>query len=386
MQLSGRKVWQLCIPTGQMVLPVVNMPVGYEPRHSGGELPDAITAALHDIFIRSQRPAWTATANPGSASWSGETGEKDGIDYEALYRGFPLSSIDFASQMKCTKIELAAGDRLYLPAGILHKAEVLAGSGRDATEPSVHLTFGLQKFGITWGDFILSVLSNTPAALGAANSDRNRKRKEHEQSATLTALWRAGTPGNPRRRTGVEAGTCDFPVACGKVEQLLFKTLRASAVTNGPLALTTESSLLANMVPMWTMQSIGAVLVDHQSASADNGKGQGDLSFIDVLEQSDFFAEYQSLVTGPMVAQLFASTNEAAPPDAIPEVARSDADGNHIHMYRRNSQGPPTGTTYAAVAKLQAELLLPASVAIALLQLKQIPDFTVNEEECGNQR
>ena len=169
LQIAGAKSWELCIPTGQMVLPVVNLPPGYDAssRHAAGDLPDAITAALHDIFIRSQRPAWTATANPGSSSWSAETGEDDGIDYERLYRDFPLASIDFKTQMKCTKVVLTEGDRLYIPAGILHRAKAapVAGAGStrrgsgsgsasvngdlDPVVASVHLTFGLQKFGRT---------------------------------------------------------------------------------------------------------------------------------------------------------------------------------------------------------------------------------------------
>ena len=115
-------------------------------------------------------------------------------------------------------------------------------------------------------------------------------------------------------------------------------------------ALTTESSLLANMVPMWTLQSIGAMLVETPQSS-----------FVDVLANSEFYEEYQTLVTGPLVAQLFASTNEASFELSTPEVARADASGNHIHMYQRNNQGPPTGTTYTALARMQAELLLPVS-------------------------
>jgi hypothetical protein len=59
-QLAGGKEWELCIPINQMVLPVVE--TNHDENGGGGgdgRMSEVEVAGLHDIFLRSQRPAWT---------------------------------------------------------------------------------------------------------------------------------------------------------------------------------------------------------------------------------------------------------------------------------------------------------------------------------------
>lgn len=132
---------------------------------------------------------------------------------------------------------------------------------------------------------------------------------------------------------------------------LVFRCLRASATTNGPRALTAQSALLTQMIPMWEVKRFRAMLHEEREED-DNGVIDG---FLPAIEASAFFKEFQWFVRNPLIAQLV----------AVSETGTDELEGEG-----------------RVLTLLLSKLQLSAALGMAMLQLEIVPDFTVNEKEC----
>ena len=156
----------------------------------------------------------------------------------------PYSGINVTDpQLKCTNLTVRAGDRIYVPRGMLHRAITSAGG-------SAHLSVALPLApGLTWADLVAEGLSSRGDSGGKAvdASDAGESQVDHLSSgAGTSAFWTAGQPGAARARTKVLPGQCADGTVCKSdlVGKLLF-ALRHNADTSGPFALVPESVLLA---------------------------------------------------------------------------------------------------------------------------------------------
>jgi hypothetical protein len=210
-----------------------------------------------------------------------------GVHYEHFYKDFPAAA---TTSMKCYTVKMEPGDRLYVPVGVLHQAKVLDSRG------SVHLTIGLPKFGVSWADLLINVLGSTDSthrqhggnlgdgSISGEGSGGGGGGSAVGSSKIGTAgLWQAGGPGRPRKRTNIRPGVCEMvggansdddsdsgkemPMetsGCSRMERLVFKVLRASAVTNGACFVLLGCGLQSIVV------HLDACVIDSRKTAVDN--------------------------------------------------------------------------------------------------------------------
>ena len=360
-QLSGSKHWVLCShdsPPEGLTLST-EMFVG-----KTGTLSQADIAALRDLRRRS---SISALSDPAAGGEGGGDGGGDGSDQLAPpWTGYEESVYKDVSyergELTCFNVVASAGDRLYIPAGMLYRASAVG------DQISAHLSISLHRLGVTWGDLIVASMGTVrhdlqAAAAAAAPAEEEEEEEEGggggggsggasiAKSTPQVNLWEP--PGRGfgwRSRTSVPVGQCTRG-ECNEIDMLVFRCLRASATTNGPRALTAQSALLTQMIPMWEVKRFRAMLHEEREED-DNGVIDG---FLPAIEASAFFKEFQWFVRNPLIAQLV----------AVSETGTDELEGEG-----------------RVLTLLLSKLQLSAALGMAMLQLEIVPDFTVNEKEC----
>ena len=173
-QLSGSKHWVLCShdsPPEGLTLST-EMFVG-----KTGTLSQADIAALRDLRRRS---SISALSDPAAGGEGGGDGGGDGSDQSAPpWTGYEESVYKDVSyergELTCFNVVASAGDRLYIPAGMLYRASAVG------DQISAHLSISLHRLGVTWGDLIVASMGTVRHDLQAAAAAAAPAEEEEEE-------------------------------------------------------------------------------------------------------------------------------------------------------------------------------------------------------------
>ena len=268
-QLNGTKNWDVCAPR-------------FSSKDALAVQSGAATAAtnLLDIWAR-----WDARRFNKTQNFISKMPSQSTVGVMMTHTGTPYDEIDLAAY-KCSKITMQAGDRLYMPFGILHRAK----SGE--IDGSIHATFEFgKKWAIEWADLFLA---------GAEFAERDRHWFERFASAAM--------PANSKDDAGDVGGAQELMSAVRKrviAGALLKLALRydpgffpqecPASMCEKPGASTPQSGELVAPVPIWLLLSENATWSETFSPASFDANDAG---------KDAVYSEYLRVLKAVLLPQL----------------------------------------------------------------------------------